>query len=153
MEILRHCIKCDNHKPQTSEFWHKRSSSKDGWEFYCKECVKKTTLENYNKNKKKWNETTRKNKQLQRDRINKFKNSCSCLKCGENRNWLLDFHHTDPTKKDFQISQGERFGWEKVKNEIDKCVVLCSNCHRDFHYQEKQTNITIQEYLNPIWLP
>lgn len=144
----RYCKKCDSFKPQTSDFWHKRKSRKDGWEFYCKECIKKITLLNYNKNKEKWNETTRKNKKLQRQKINEYKNSLSCLKCNESRNWLLDFHHIDPNKKDFQISQGERYGWEKIKKELEKCIVLCSNCHRDFHYQEKQEGITIKEYLN-----
>jgi len=148
MENLRYCKKCDSHKPQTIEYWHKRKSRKDGWEFYCKECVQKTTLANYNKNKEKWNKTTRKNKKLQRQRINEYKNSLNCLKCGESRNWLLDFHHKDPNQKDFQISQGERYGWEKVKKEIEKCIVLCSNCHRDFHYQEKEKQITIQQYLD-----
>lgn len=148
MKELRYCKKCDSHKPLTKEYWHKRSSRKDGWEFYCKECVKKTTLANYNKNKEAWNKTTRKNKKLQRQRINEYKDSLSCSKCGESRNWLLDFHHQDPSQKDFQISQGERFGWEKVKNEIEKCIPLCSNCHRDFHYQEKKNNIDIKEYLS-----
>lgn len=147
MEKLRYCKKCDSHKPQTEEYWHKRNSRKDGWEFYCKECVKKTTLINYNKNKKKWNETTQKNKKLQRQRIDEYKSPLSCEKCGESRNWLLDFHHKDPTQKSFQISQGERYGWEKVKEEIKKCIVLCSNCHRDFHYQEKNYKISIENYL------
>ena len=147
MENKKHCKVCDNLFPLTTEYFHKRKGSKDGFEWKCKSCVKKRTLENYYKNKEKWNETTKKNKALQRQRINEYKDSKSCLKCGENRNWLLDFHHKDPTQKDFQISQGERFGWEKVKKEIDKCVVLCSNCHRDFHYQEKQNKITIENYL------
>lgn len=144
---MKYCKKCDSHKPLNKEFWHKRKSSKDGFEFYCKACVKKTTLSNYNANKESWNATTRKNKQLQRDRINEYKNNCSCSKCDESRNWLLDFHHINPNEKSFQISQGERYGWKKVKQEIEKCVVLCSNCHRDFHYQEKENQITIQQYL------
>jgi len=61
---------------------------------------------------------------------------------------LLDFHHIDPTQKDFQLSQGERYGWEKVQSEIEKCIVLCSNCHRDFHYLEKKDGISIEEYVN-----
>ena len=100
---LRYCKKCDSQKPLTKEHWHKRKSRKDGWEFYCKSCVKKTTLANYNKNKKKWNETTRKNKALQRQRINEYKDSKCCVQCGESRNWVLDFHHPDPKEKEFQI--------------------------------------------------
>jgi hypothetical protein len=148
MEILRYCSKCDSDKPQTEEFWHKRKSRKDGWEFYCKECVKKRTLENYNKNKEKWNATTRKNRLLQKDRINEYKDPLCCLKCGEDRNHLLDFHHKDPKKKEFQISQGEGFGWKRVLKEIKKCIVLCSNCHRDFHFLQKKDKITINKYLS-----
>jgi hypothetical protein len=149
--VTQKCSICKNEHPATLEYFGKHGTR--GLDTYCKSCRHERTRQYYYNNKEKMQSQSVTWKKVQRDRINEFKNSCSCLKCGENRNWLLDFHHTDPTKKDFQISQGERFGWEKVKNEIDKCVVLCSNCHRDFHYQEKQTNITIQEYLNPIWLP
>jgi hypothetical protein len=145
---MKYCKKCDSQKPLTKEYWHKRKSSKDGWEFYCKSCVHKTTKANYWANREKWNATTRKNKQLQRDRINEYKNNCSCKKCGESRNHLLDFHHIDPSTKSFQISQGEGYGWKKVKNEIKKCIVLCSNCHRDFHFLQKTTRISINKYVH-----
>jgi predicted HNH restriction endonuclease len=46
----------------------------------------------------------------------------------------LEFHHLDPTQKDFGIShKGYARSWEKVKNEIEKRVLLCANCHREFH--------------------
>lgn len=58
-----------------------------------------------------------------------------CNVCGYNRCInALEFHHLDPTKKDFGISaKGYARSWEKVKKEIDKCVLLCANCHREFH--------------------
>jgi len=58
-----------------------------------------------------------------------------CEKCGYNKYvGALDFHHTDPTQKDFAIaSKGYTRSWEKVKNELDKCMILCSNCHREIH--------------------
>ena len=36
---------------------------------------------------------------------------------------------------------------EKLIEEVDKCKLLCANCHREFHYLEKENNITLQEYL------
>jgi hypothetical protein len=55
------------------------------------------------------------------------------------------------TQKDFQLSQG-RNRYELVlkvtKEEIEKCIPLCSNCHRDFHYLEKKDGISIEEYVN-----
>ena len=49
---------------------------------------------------------------------------------------IYDFHHIDPSEKDFQISgQGiRRLSWEKIQVELDKCALLCSNCHRLRHY-------------------
>ena len=46
----------------------------------------------------------------------------------------LEFHHLDPSQKEFGISKtGNTYSWEKIKNEIDKCVLLCANCHREIH--------------------
>ena len=55
---------------------------------------------------------------------------CRYDRCAE----ALEFHHLDPTKKDFGISsKGYARSWEKVRNEVDKCLLLCANCHREFH--------------------
>jgi DNA-binding CsgD family transcriptional regulator len=45
----------------------------------------------------------------------------------------LDFHHIDPSKKDFNLSQNFCKSWDTIKKELDKCVLLCSNCHREVH--------------------
>ncbi len=55
---------------------------------------------------------------------------CGYDKCPE----ALEFHHTDDSKKDFGVSsRGYTRGWDKVREEIDKCVLLCGNCHREVH--------------------
>lgn len=47
---------------------------------------------------------------------------------------VYEFHHKDPTKKDFTISgKGHCRSWERVKTELDKCILLCANCHRRIH--------------------
>lgn len=56
-----------------------------------------------------------------------------CQICGYNKCIeALDFHHLDPKDKDFNISGGTR-SFEKLKPEIDKCILVCSNCHREIH--------------------
>lgn len=46
----------------------------------------------------------------------------------------LDFHHLEPTGKDFSIStDGFTRSWEFLRLELDKCIMLCSNCHREEH--------------------
>lgn len=44
----------------------------------------------------------------------------------------LEFHHLDPLQKDFAISGGSH-SWVKIQSEIEKCVLLCANCHRETH--------------------
>ena len=63
-----------------------------------------------------------------------YKGSC-CNKCGYNKSiTALEFHHLDPSEKDFGISnKGETRSWERIKKELDKCVILCANCHREEH--------------------
>jgi len=43
----------------------------------------------------------------------------------------MDFHHKDDTLKEFTISGWYNLSWEKLRKELDKCVILCSNCHRE----------------------
>lgn len=55
-------------------------------------------------------------------------NICSYNRCAN----AFDFHHIDPLEKDFTISS-HMTSWERIKKEIDKCVLICSNCHREVH--------------------
>jgi hypothetical protein len=58
----------------------------------------------------------------------------NCQKCGYNKCVeALDFHHLNPREKDFTIS-GNAGKWENIKNELDKCILLCKNCHAEHHY-------------------
>ncbi len=44
----------------------------------------------------------------------------------------LEFHHKNPKEKDFQIS-GKSLSFDKLKVEVDKCILVCSNCHCEIH--------------------
>lgn len=46
----------------------------------------------------------------------------------------LEFHHEDPTVKEASISHMRNSSWDKIKAELDKTVLLCSNCHRELHW-------------------
>lgn len=56
-----------------------------------------------------------------------------CVLCGYDRcNAALEFHHLDKTKKGFGLSRGGRIrSWESIKAELEKCVLVCANCHRE----------------------
>ena len=63
-----------------------------------------------------------------------------CERCGYNKCIeALEFHHLDPTKKDFNVS-AHSYSSKRMKDEADKCLLLCSNCHREEHVRLKLEN-------------
>ena len=68
----------------------------------------------------------------------------SCIRCGYNKCIdALEFHHRDPSVKDFQIAGGGNYrSLENLKAELDKCDLLCANCHREVHSEQRQGNPT-----------
>lgn len=56
-----------------------------------------------------------------------------CVCCGYDAHvGVLDFHHLDPLTKEFGIgAKGYTRSWEKIKQELDKCILVCANCHRE----------------------
>lgn len=62
-----------------------------------------------------------------------YKGGC-CELCGyANCLKALEFHHIDPSKKIFSISGSHCRKWESIRAELDKCQLLCSNCHKESH--------------------
>lgn len=56
-----------------------------------------------------------------------------CEKCGYNKcNAVLDFHHIDPSIKEYTIST-RNLSLKKITEEVKKCILLCANCHRELH--------------------
>jgi 5-methylcytosine-specific restriction endonuclease McrA len=67
---------------------------------------------------------------------------CSYDRCME----ALEFHHLTSTKKDFGISsKGYTRSWEKIRAELDKCVLLCAICHREVHSSLQPPRETVVE--------
>lgn len=71
-----------------------------------------------------------------------------CESCGYDKPFLscYDFHHKDPSQKDFTIS-GKSRSFERLKEEADKCSLLCKNCHYELHdvLYGKQSEKTIED--------
>ena len=63
-----------------------------------------------------------------------------CERCGESAPECLQFHHRDPSSKDFDISVAVAQAWSKrrIVAEIEKCDVLCANCHLIHHWTERR---------------
>ncbi len=83
------------------------------------------------------------NKESQRTRSSRYRRELKqkaldylggkCSLCGYNKCvQALDFHHLDPLQKDFTISS-KKTKFDKLKSELDKCILVCANCHREIH--------------------
>lgn len=57
-----------------------------------------------------------------------------CQICGYNKTTAaLQFHHLDPSEKDFELSRAVTVSFDKAKPELDKCILVCGNCHVEIH--------------------
>lgn len=119
------CNRCKKIK-NSDEFYRRRVGA--DLSPYCKVCTNRQTI----------------------DRQREFKRKCveykggKCQICGYNKcNGALEFHHISSSLKEFQVSKNglKKFD-DSIKCEIDKCMILCSNCHKELHWgflKEKMT--------------
>jgi hypothetical protein len=67
-------------------------------------------------------------------KIDEIKREKGCFFCPEREAVCLDFHHTNPNSKKREVSYWVKVkSMEKALKEAEKCVVVCSNCHRKVH--------------------
>jgi hypothetical protein len=113
---MRQCSKCKQPKPE-SEFYQSNIRKAT----YCKSCFNKYTIQ-------RWQD--RKIQAIQ------YKGS-SCIDCSisypETPYQVFDFHHLDMNEKEYDWTKLRLRSWEDIKTELDKCVLLCANCHRIRH--------------------
>lgn len=104
-----------------------------------KEYMKKYRKDYYQKNKQNCLIKNKKRKKKINDWFNVYKSTVSCYFCGESNPACLDFHHLDPSTKKSSISNMVTDGYSisKIKKEIEKCLVICSNGHRKLHYEKQ----------------
>lgn len=126
------CTKCGRQLPIDQFYWRDKKTGRRRSE--CKDCHNGYVKQKY--------------KERQQS-VEELKSNLCCAKCGDKRGYLLDFHHLDPSQKDRTVSRmiSNNASDQNIQNEINKCIVLCANCHREFHYFEKYKGISLQEYL------
>ena len=73
-------------------------------------------------------------KKRQRERFHEFMEDKSCVMCGESDSVVLEWHHTEKNKTDNVGDLLGRKGWDKIMEEVNKCICVCSNCHKKIHY-------------------
>ena len=113
---MANCTSCS--AVLTEENGYKRKSRKSGFQSLCRVCFNEYTTQRW--------------KQRKLDAI-AYKGG-KCQECGYNKYYgALEFHHLDPSTKDSEWNKLRLLEWSKVTHELDKCVLLCSNCHREAH--------------------
>jgi len=102
----------------------------------------------YAKNKKRQKDSSKRSKKrvIARNRkfIEEYKISHPC-ECGMTEAYCLSFHHESDDKAanvSDMVSRG--YGIKKIQKEIDKCVVLCLNCHARLHHKEKIEKLSLE---------
>lgn len=147
------CSKCGIEKPE-SEFATQRTV-KSGLRASCKSCNNELRRDWYVRNKEKA-EVVYAQRRIDRQKfIDGLKTPC--MKCGEDRKYLIQFHHIDNDSKEFTIGDGWCYrSEENLKNEVNKCVCLCANCHFEFHHFYGKHPTTpkesLEEYLGGIFV-
>ncbi len=158
---MKLCVKCGENK-QDTDFSLQSGIRRDGTKdrnprlcSWCKKCSCEAAKESYQKRmeknpelvRAKEREWQRKNKEKRipiiRAKTKAFKEKCveylggECKLCEYNKCIAaLDFHHRDPKTKKFEVSRSGVVFSERVREELDKCDLLCSNCHKELHYEQ-----------------
>jgi hypothetical protein len=141
------CPKCQETKPFT--LFSKNKGKPDGYQRECKACMRVSNMNSYNKNKKAYHTRAQLHTQKFIDELNAYKSSQACQKCSNTKYYLLEFHHIDPSTKENDVyTLAKTRGRKTVWDEIAKCIILCKNCHADFHHQERTHGTTIDTYLS-----
>jgi hypothetical protein len=128
---MKQCRKCL--LPKTLEEFPPRKDSKDGRHSYCHKCMA-TIMSKFHKKYPEKNRAHCRNKTKRLYEISNAAKSVGCKFCPEKTLVCLDFHHLNQNDKDMNIAALITKGSEiRLRNEIAKCAVVCSNCHRKLH--------------------
>lgn len=112
------CIICGIEKSEENTYKKSQKNYKC-LSSYCKKCFSKYSINRWVEKKKKFI---------------KYKGG-KCLICEYNSFYgALEFHHLDPKEKEFDWKKLRLFSEKRIKKELDKCILLCSNCHRELEH-------------------
>lgn len=129
---MKTCSKCK--KDLSLSFFNKNASKKDGYATYCKLCWAEYYKDYYKQPKER--SRLDKAKELIREVIRnelRYAKNKPCMDCGQSYPYyVMDFDHRDPSKKLFNLADSVTNGksLKEIREEIAKCDIVCSNCHR-----------------------
>lgn len=134
---MKICTTCKD--PKDLNDFHNDKTRIDGKGTICKTCRKDYIRGHYLRNKQYYIDKAAVSKTKLITWFQELKATLKCELCPENHPACLDFHHKDKEDKILEVSIMVKLkGKSKILTEIKKCRVLCSNCHRKLHYDERQ---------------
>lgn len=105
--------------------------TKSATRIYCYECSGDSTRSIYETRK---HQKTILRRSMKLQGIKMLGGKCSM--CGYDRCIdALEFHHVNPSEKEFKLGSGNTMSWQEYKAELSKCILVCSNCHKEIHYE------------------
>jgi 5-methylcytosine-specific restriction endonuclease McrA len=136
--MIKKCTKCRTEKPLSEYFVRDKKTGR--LHAQCKACYQAHRQTYYSAHYQKYRDSYLERAQRRREKLRlefrtkmlKYLSGKSCSVCGESDIRVLELDHIDPSQKRFTISQAVRLGykWSEVLAEIQKCQILCANCHK-----------------------
>lgn len=120
-DSIYECTKCHQKLPASDFYGKNRPNGEKERHKWCKDCFK-DDIEERRKTKKAMSVEYLGGK---------------CIKCGYDKNYAsLEFHHRESEEKEWQLNHLMTSSFERIKKELDKCDLMCGNCHNELHHPE-----------------
>lgn len=136
---MKICYTCKLEKSLTE--FAKKKRNKDGFQSECKQCRQAYQQKWYQNNivshKAKVAKRNKKVVDELREFVNTYKMNHPCVNCGFGHPAALQFHHVKDKKMEIALMVIGKYSQESIMKEIEKCIVLCANCHAIHHYEER----------------
>lgn len=124
------CAKCHLPKDSVNDF-HWRNKAKGIRQSWCKSCAIAVRIASYKKHHVKAMQHIAARRSYLKAKIYEYLRDKCCTDCSEADPIVLDFDHVKGTKiKSVCVLANQGFAWSTILSEIEKCEVVCSNCHR-----------------------
>lgn len=116
---MKTCKECKRELPKDLDHFYSNGFTKLGNQKFksrCKECHESMERDRF------------------QDRITRFYGKYECQICGYNKcKAAIDFHHIEPSEKEYEVSNMKNYSEAILFAELEKCMIVCANCHREIH--------------------
>jgi hypothetical protein len=138
---MRKCGRCGEEKPLADFAWRRRDKGQR--HNYCRPCHAEYRRKHYLANREKYIGLAQARNQMQyamrTELLIEYLTEHPCVDCGETDPVVLEFDHL--RDKAFNVTRGlTHYKWERILAEIEKCEVVCGNCHKRWTAQRRRSN-------------